>query len=215
MKIKWLGHASFLITSESGVRIITDPYQSGGELKYQPVTEVADIVTVSHDHFDHNQVATVRGNPEVVSGAGTKEVKGIRFRGVPCAHDEEGGKLRGANFIFCFGVDGVKVCHLGDLGHPLSAEQLQEIGAVDVVLIPVGGFYTIDAKVASDVCLKLKPKLVIPMHFKNERCAFPISGVDDFLLGKEDISRLDSSEVEVKREELPPSTRIIVLKPAL
>ena len=215
MKIKWLGHASFLITSESGLRIITDPYQTGGELKYQPVTEVADIVTVSHDHFDHNQVATVKGNPEVVSGAGTKEVKGIRFRGVPCAHDEEGGKLRGENVIFCFVVDGVKVCHLGDLGHPLSAEQLHEIGAVDVVLIPVGGFYTIDAKVASDVCLKLKPKLVIPMHFKNEKCAFPISGVDDFLLGKEDVSRVDSSEVEVKREELPPSTRIIVLKPAL
>ena len=97
----------------------------------------------------------------------------------------------------------------------LSAEQLQEIGAVDVVLIPVGGFYTIDAKVASDVCRKLKPKVVVPMHFKNERCAFPISGVDDFLLGKVDVSRLESSEVELKREELPPGTRIIVLKPAL
>ena len=177
MKIKFFGHASFSITDDKGVRIITDPYQTGGELKYQAVAEVADIVTVSHDHFDHNNVATVKGNPDVVSGAGKKEVKGIRFRGVPCAHDEEGGKLRGENVIFCFAVDGVGVCHLGDLGHPLSEKQGQEIGAVDVVLIPVGGFYTIDAKVATDICLKLKPRVVILLHFKHERCAFLIAGV--------------------------------------
>jgi L-ascorbate metabolism protein UlaG (beta-lactamase superfamily) len=215
MKIKWLGHASFLITSESGVRIVTDPYQTGGELKYQAITEAADIVTVSHDHFDHNNVATVKGNPAVVRGAGTKECKGIKFRGVSSAHDEEGGKLRGENVMFCFDVNGVIVCHLGDLGHQLSDKQAQGIGAVDVLLVPVGGFYTIDARVATELCLKLKPRVVIPMHFKNERCAFPIAGVDEFLLGKKDVSRLDLSEVEVKQEELPLSTRIIVLKPAL
>ncbi|MCK4698521.1 MAG: MBL fold metallo-hydrolase, partial [Dehalococcoidia bacterium] len=112
MKVKWLGHASFLITSDDGIRIITDPYITGGDLGYAEITETADIVTVSHDHFDHNNVSSVRGSPEVVS-KGTVDVKGISFRSVSSCHDEEGGKLRGENTIFCFTVSGVGVCHLG------------------------------------------------------------------------------------------------------
>jgi L-ascorbate metabolism protein UlaG (beta-lactamase superfamily) len=215
MQIKWLGHASFLITSDAGIRIITDPYEAGGDLKHGRINESADIVTVSHDHFDHNNVAAVKGSPEVVKGAGTKEVKGISFKGVSSLHDEAGGTLRGENTVICFEVDGIRVCHLGDLGHQLSDKQVAEVGDVDVLIIPVGGYFTIDAKVATGLSRRLKPGVIIPMHYKNEKCSFPIAGVDDFLRGKDAVTRLDGSEVEFKREELPSSTQIIVLRPAL
>jgi L-ascorbate metabolism protein UlaG (beta-lactamase superfamily) len=213
MKIKWLGHASFLITSDSGVRIITDPYMPDARLHYGEINESADIVTVSHEHSDHGSVAAVKGSPKVVKG--DAEVKGISFRCIPAFHDAAGGKDRGKNTLFCFEVDGVKICHLGDLGHQLTAAQVAQIGSVDVLLLPVGGFYTIDATVAGKVAEQLKPKVVIPMHFKNNKCDFPISGVAEFLRGKKDISQPDTSEIEFKAGKLPPTTRIIVLKPAL
>jgi len=213
MKIKWLGHASFLITSDAGTKIITDPYVTGGDLSYGQIKESADIVTVSHDHADHNNVAAVQGSPKVVRG--TVEVKGIKFKGIPTYHDDAGGRQRGKNTIFCFEVDGIRVCHLGDLGHRLNDSQVAELGEIDVLLIPVGGFFTIDAKLAGQLCDRLKPKVIIPMHFKNDRCAFPIAGVDEFLRGKKEVSRLDASQVEFKAGELPPSTKVIVLKPAL
>ena len=216
MKIKWLGHASFMITSDAGIRIITDPYHASGALNYGEIKESADIVAVSHEHGDHNNVAAVGGNPEVVRDAGTKEIKGITFNGIATYHDDAEGSKRGNNIIFCFEVDGIRVCHLGDLGHPLSDKQVAELGSVDMVLIPVGGNYTIDAKVATEVCGKLAPKVILPMHYRNDRCSgFPVSEVDEFLRGKKDISRLDASEMEFKQGELPASTQIIVLKSAL
>lgn len=212
MKIKWLGHASFLITSESGTRIITDPYKPADDLKYGRIEEPADIVTVSHEHSDHSHVAAVKGSPQVVRG--TAEAKGIKFKGILSAHDDAGGSQRGKNTIFCFEVDGVNVCHAGDLGHVLSDKQVTELGRVDVLLIPVGGFYTIGAKAASQVCAQLKPRVIIPMHYKTEKLDFPVAGVDEFLQGKDNVIRLDSSEVEIKSGGLPASTQIIVPKPA-
>jgi len=214
MKVKWLGHASFLITSDAGTRIITDPYTPNERLTYGKIKESADIVTVSHGHGDHNNVAAVEGNPEVVKGVA--KVKGIEFKGIPTYHDDAVGSKRGNNIIFCFEVDGVVVCHLGDLGHPLSDKQVAELGNVDILLIPVGGNYTIDAKVATDVCNKLSAKVVIPMHYKNDRCSsFPVAGVDEFVQGKKGISRPDSSEAGFKKGNLPAATQIIVLEPAL
>jgi L-ascorbate metabolism protein UlaG (beta-lactamase superfamily) len=213
MKVKWLGHASFLITSDNGTRIITDPYVVGGGIKYGEIKEKADVVTVSHEHGDHNNVAAVGGNPKVVKGPA--EAKGIKFAGVATHHDDSGGSQRGNNMVFCMDIDGLRVCHLGDLGHPLSDQQVADIGKVDVLLIPVGGFFTIDAKVASEVCDRLNPGVIIPMHFKNEKCEYPIAGVDDFLAGKGNVRKMDSSEVELKAGALPAETEIIVLKPML
>ena len=213
MKIKWLGHASFLITSDNGTRVITDPYVVGSGLRYGEIKEAADVVTVSHDHFDHNNVASVKGSPQVVKEP--TKAKGIKFEGVPTHHDASGGKERGNNTIFCMDIDGVRVCHLGDLGHPLSNQQVADIGKVDVLLIPVGGFFTIDAKVASKVCDRLKPRVIIPMHYKNEKLDFPIAGVDDFLEGKASVRKSRSSEAEFKAGALPAKTEIIVLKPML
>jgi len=213
MKIKWLGHACFMITSDAGTKLITDPYQPDEALTYGEINESADIVTVSHDHFDHNNVAAVRGSPEVVRG--TTEIKGIEFKGIPCYHDDAGGRLRGKNTIFCFEVDGIRVCHLGDLGHLLSDKQVAEVGVVDILLIPVGGYFTIDARVATQVCNQLKPKVVIPMHWNNKWSIPEIANVDEFLQGKGDVSQLSASEVEFKQGELPATTQIIVLKSAL
>ncbi|HIE16566.1 MAG TPA: MBL fold metallo-hydrolase [Dehalococcoidia bacterium] len=214
MKLKWLGHASFLVTSDTGLRIVTDPYSTGSGINYSPVNEPADIVVVSHDHFDHNAVASVPGKPEVVTGSGTKSLQRIQFKGIATHHDESQGKERGSNTIFCFTIDGIKLCHLGDLGHKLAPQQIADIGEVDVLLIPVGGFFTIDARVATQVCDDLKPRVIIPMHYKTPKCDFPIAGVDDFLAGKQNVRQLDSSEVEFRAGELPPATQIIVLQPA-
>jgi L-ascorbate metabolism protein UlaG (beta-lactamase superfamily) len=215
MKVQWLGHASFLLTSDSGVRIITDPYQTGGELKYAEVKGPADAVTVSHEHHDHNYTAPIGGNPQIIRGAQIVEVKGIKIKGVATSHDDNEGKDRGANTIFCFNVDGVNICHLGDLGHKLSDRQVREIGPVDVLITPTGGKWAIDAKTAAEVANQLKARVIIPMHFRNEKCNFPIAGVDDFLTGKKNVIRSNSSEIEFKTGKWPAEPEIIVLKSAL
>jgi L-ascorbate metabolism protein UlaG (beta-lactamase superfamily) len=217
MKVKWLGHATFLVTSDAGVKIITDPYITGAfGLNYGEIKESADIVTVSHDHADHANVAAIQGNPEVVNEVASVEIKGIKFSGISTYHDDAGGGKRGNNIIFCFEVDGVVVCHLGDLGHPLGDKEAAEAGKVDILLVPVGGNFTIGARVATDVCKLLAPRVVIPMHYQNERCPdFQVAGVDEFLEGKEGVSRLDASEAEFKQGELPVTCQVLVLKPAL
>jgi L-ascorbate metabolism protein UlaG (beta-lactamase superfamily) len=215
MKVKWLGHACFLITFRDGLRVITDPYAVGGGINYSPIKETADVVVVSHDHGDHSNVSTVQGKPEVVKGGGKKTAKGIQFRGVATSHDASQGQQRGLNTVFCFTIDDIKLCHLGDLGHVLSPGQVTEIGAVDILFVPVGGFFTIDAPVASQVCDQLKPKIIIPMHFKTPKCAYPIAGVEDFLKGKKNVRKVGGSEVEFEREKLPTATEIVLLQPAL
>jgi L-ascorbate metabolism protein UlaG (beta-lactamase superfamily) len=215
MKVKWLGHSCFLITSKEGIRVIADPYAVGEGINYSPIKESADIVVVSHGHGDHNNVSAVRGKPEVIKGVGKKSAKGIQFRGVATYHDASQGKQRGPNTVFCFTLDEIKICHLGDLGHLLSPGQINEIGGVDILFIPVGGFYTIDAAEASKVCEQLKPKIIIPMHFRTPKCAYPIANVEDFLKGKKNARKLDSSKVEFELEKLPATTEIVVLKPAL
>ncbi len=215
MKVKWLGHACFLISSRGGLRVITDPYAVGGGIDYSPIKETADVVVVSHDHGDHNNISAVQGKPEVVRGSGTKTAKGIRLRGVATSHDASQGQQRGSNTVFCFTIDGLNLCHLGDLGHVLSPRQVTEIGAVDILFVPVGGFFTMDATVANQVCDQLKPRVAIPMHFKTPKCAYPIAGVDDFLKGKEGVRKLVGSEVEFEREDLPTNAEIVLLQPAL
>jgi len=215
MNIKWLGHSCFLITSKEGLKVITDPYVVGGGINYSPINEAADIVLVSHNHADHNNISAVQGRPKAIKGNGIKSAKGIQFRGIATYHDTSQGKQRGPNTIFCFNLDGIRLCHLGDLGHVLNREQVEQVGAVDILFIPVGGVYTIDAANAGQVCEQLKPKVVIPMHFKTSKCDYPIATVEDFLKGKRNVRKIDSSEVEFKLEELPASTDIVVLEPAL
>jgi L-ascorbate metabolism protein UlaG (beta-lactamase superfamily) len=214
MKIKYLGHSAFAITSDRGVKIITDPYGTSPDLTYGEITGPADIVTVSHEHFDHCNVAPITGNPEVLRRAESVKAAGISFKGVIGYHDDERGRMRGGNIIFCFVVDGIRLCHLGDLGHLLDDKQLAEIGAVDILFIPVGGVYTIDARVATEVCNQLKPRVIFPMHYRTAKGIPRIAGVDEFLRGKEKVKWLDTSQVEFRAGDLPDG-QIIVLKPAL
>lgn len=216
MKVKWLGHACFLITSDSGLRVVTDPYTPGAfGCNYGPPSETADVITVSHQHQDHNNVKDVKGNPQVVTGAGVHKVKGVEFKGVATSHDEASGSQRGANTVFCFTLDDVRVCHLGDLGHELTAEQASEIGPVDVLLIPTGGNFTIDASAASSIADRLAPKIVIPMHFNNDRCpTFPVATVDEFEKKRKRVRKVDGSEIEVSKGQLPAETETVILRPS-
>ena len=217
MKIKYLAHSCFLITSDAGTKIITDPYTTGGQTRfnYGEVGESADLVTLSHGHGDHNNPGAVTGNPKILNEATTAKVKDVTVKGVVAYHDDANGAQKGKNIVFCFTVDGVNVCHLGDLGHQLTDAQVAEIGKVDVLMVPVGGFFTIDAATAAQVCDKVKPKAVIPMHFKTAKApTLPIADVEGFLVNKKNVTRVDGSEVEFKAGKLPASMQIFALKPA-
>lgn len=218
MRIKYLAHASFLATAADGTRVQFDPYEPGGfggALKYGKFTEPADAVVISHDHADHSYAAGVPGNPTVIKGAEQQTVRGLTFRRVRAYHDSQRGGQRGENIMTVCEMDGVCVCHVGDLGHVLSDEQAQQLGGIDVLLLPVGGYFTIDAAQATEVMNKLAPRVCIPMHYKTARVNFPIAAVDDFLKGKANVKRLDRSEVELMPLTLPTETEVWVLEPAL
>ena len=212
MKIKWLGHASFLIKSDKGITIITDPYNVYGGIQYSPINESADIVTISHGHGDHNNSKAIQGNPAVITAAGTREIKGITVRGFNSYHDDEQGSKRGSNIMFCFTVDSINICHCGDLGHTLSQNQLSDIGPIDIILVPVGGNFTVNAGQAAEVIRLIKPKVIIPMHYKNEKCSLPISTLEEFTKGKNNVRELSSNEIEFTMGSLPQKTEIIVLQ---
>jgi L-ascorbate metabolism protein UlaG (beta-lactamase superfamily) len=214
MKIKYLGHSSFLITSEQGTIIVTDPYNIGQGIKYSPINETADIVTISHGHGDHSNAGVVRGTPKVLKAEGNWQIKGVDIKGIPAYHDESQGSQRGKTTIFCFKVDGINVCHVGDLGQILTSAQIAEIGPVDVLMIPVGGFYTIDAKQASTVTRSLHAVITIPMHYKTPYADFPIAGVEDFLKGKVQVRKMNSGELVLNKKEMPEKEEIVVLQPS-
>jgi L-ascorbate metabolism protein UlaG (beta-lactamase superfamily) len=214
MKVKWLGHAAFLLTSDSGTRILTDPYKSGsfdGAVGYKPITEQAHVVTASHEHDDHYCLDGLPEGYECVTSAGEHEAAGIKIRGVKTYHDTSKGKERGANVIFVMDIDGIKVCHLGDLGHALSDEEITAIGKVDVLLVPVGGFYTIGPKEAVEVVKALSPSVVVPMHFKTESLGFPIKPVEDFLSLAGEHEKAGTTEIEISKEGLG-GRRVVILE---
>jgi len=218
MIIQWLGHSSFLIITGGGKKIITDPYTPHAfqdTLKYGPIGISPDIVTVSHDHADHDYIEGLPNHFEVVTRPGERVIDGIKIRGIEAFHDVEGGALRGTNVVFVIEADGMRICHLGDLGHEFTPQQIEQIGPVDILLIPVGGYFTIGPNEADVVIGQLNPKIVIPMHYKTEKVEFNIGPVDDFLRGKDNVQILASSELEVANGQLPEECSIVVLNHAL
>jgi L-ascorbate metabolism protein UlaG (beta-lactamase superfamily) len=215
MEVTWYGHAAFLITTGQGVKIITDPYKPGGGILYKAIPDEADIVTVSHEHSDHNYVEGLPGKPTVIKEVGKHKIKGIVVEGFLAYHDDSRGTQRGHNTIFTFDADGIRMCHLGDLGHVLSDQEVQQIGHVDVLLIPVGGFFTIGPEEATTVANQLRPKLIFPMHVKTEKCTLPIEPVDAFLQEKKEVQKLDASTFSFTKKELEAGLGIVVLQPAL
>jgi L-ascorbate metabolism protein UlaG (beta-lactamase superfamily) len=204
MRIKWNGHASFTITASDGTVLVTDPYDPngyGGALNYDPVADVADAVLVSHEHADHNYVQGLLGSPQVLKASG--RARGIEVKAINTHHDESHGAERGPNMVFSFAIDGIRICFAGDLGHQLSSEQIEAIGPVDMLLVPVGGTFTVDAEGAAKVIQALTPRLVIPMHFKTDKCELPIAEVDGFLKKMAEVKRLKESEIELTPDTLP------------
>jgi L-ascorbate metabolism protein UlaG (beta-lactamase superfamily) len=207
MKIEWLGHASFLITTANGKRIVTDPFGGIG-ISFPKVS--AEIVTMSHDHFDHNAASAVGGKFKTVNKPGSVEIEGVRISGYGTFHDESRGSARGANIVFKFTADGVNVCHLGDLGHRLTVSDAKQIGPVDVLLIPVGGTFTIDAAGAMDVVETLAPKIVVPMHYKIPGLTVGVSGVEPFIKRWKSVEKLKA--LELTGGALSGGARCVVLE---
>ncbi len=209
MKIRWIGHAAFYIETAEGLRIRTDPYD--GSIGLPASNLPADVVTVSHEHYDHNAVNLVPDSPKVIRGIGEWTVGSAVFRGVASFHDEVGGAQRGPNTIFVIAADGLTVVHLGDLGHSLTDKQRSAIGHVDVLLVPVGGKYTIDAAGAAAVVDAISPRIVVPMHFRIPNLTIEISDAEQFLADRKHVEGLD--ELDVTPETLPEATRTVVLLP--
>jgi L-ascorbate metabolism protein UlaG (beta-lactamase superfamily) len=207
MQIRWYGQSSFLLRGEHSVFI--DPFGSmeaatahGLRFDYPPIQEVeAELLLVTHEHDDHNAVEVIGGAPQVIrSSAGTFESPVGEVVGVASEHDEVAGTKRGANVIFCFALDGLRISHFGDFGQAaLRAEQLQAIGEVDVLMLPVGGFATIGGEEAAAIVRAVRPRLVVPMHYRTEAVSF-LEPPDAFLeaLGAR-VERLGEHELEVDR----------------
>lgn len=213
MDISWLGLSSFYIRAKQ-TSIVTDPYTSGMVGFKFPKLQ-AGIVTVSHDHADHNNARAVQGEPHVVRGPGEYEISGVSIFGIPSYHDKTRGELRGSNTIYVLDVDGVRLCHLGDLGHKLDEGQVGEVGQVDILFIPVGGVYTIDAGEAAEVVSNLEPRVVIPMHYGaqalNQEVFGKLEGVDKFVkeLGLEPVG---GGKYSVTEDKLPEEMQVVVLE---
>jgi L-ascorbate metabolism protein UlaG (beta-lactamase superfamily) len=189
--------------------IITDPFPP--DLGYSLGKPTANIVTVSHQHPSHSYIQGVGGEPRIVKGPGEYEISGVLIIGVATFHDAEGGQKRGKNTVYLMEVDGVAVCHLGDLGHVLTAKQVEEIGDVDVLLLPVGGVSTIDAPLATEVIRQLEPKAVVPMHYKTPAISRELDPVERFLkeMGMEPVE--PRPKLTVSKSNLPASTQVFLL----
>lgn len=213
MKIRYLGHSSFLLTESTGTAIVTDPYDASVGFAMPEVK--ADAVTVSHHHYDHDAVKAVGGNPVILDKEQGYGLPGVDINAIKSFHDDKGGALRGENVIFKFRMDGLDVCHLGDLGEECSPELIEAILPVNVLLIPVGGTYTIDAAMAKEYVDRLMPDVVIPMHYRAKGCKLDIEKVDEFVsLFKEDGIECDEAdgEIELSRDDIDgETTRIIVI----
>jgi len=208
MEIRWLGHACFRIKGRQ-TTVITDPYPP--DLGYSLGKATANIVTVSHQHPGHSYTDGVGGSPRKVTGPGEYEIGDVIIIGIATFHDNSGGSQRGKNTVYLMEVDEVSVCHLGDLGHILTNEQVEELGEVDVLLLPVGGLSTINAAMAAQIVRQLEPKVVIPMHYQTQAVARELEPVDKFLKEMGLSGVVPQAKVSITKSSLPVSTQVFLL----
>ncbi len=212
MKIEYLGHSCFKLTESTGTSIVCDPYSE--EVGFHMPAISADAVTVSHGHYDHNAIEKVGGNPKIIDKESSIDLSGVEINSVKSFHDGNRGKKRGENIIFKFRMDGIDVCHLGDLGEDCSSDLIETVLPVNVLLIPVGGNYTLDAEMAKEYVDRIMPDIVIPMHYRTKDCKLDIDKVDEFLnlFDSECIEETEGNSVELSRSDLGGETKIIVLR---
>lgn len=212
MVISWYGQACFKLQSGQKT-IIIDPFDK--KIGLAPPATNADMVLMTHDHFDHNNAGTIKGSPFVIQGAGEYEYQDVRVIGIDSYHDNEKGKERGLNVIYVVQYEGLRVVHMGDLGqHELTDEQVDRIGGIDVLLIPVGGVYTINGKQAAGIVHQVQPRMVIPMHYKIPSFTIDLETAESFLaeMGAKDQEPQEKITVKKKAQQEDERTEIVVLK---
>jgi len=214
MHIIWHGQSFFQIQTSLNkgeqTTLAIDPFDESTGLK--PPSFQADVLLITHDHHDHNNKKAIKGTPFLIEGPGEYEVKEIAIQGVPSFHDEEEGKKRGPNTLYLIEMEEMKVCHLGDFGQKeLTEDQLEQIGDIDVLMVPVGGEYTLDAKGAAHVISQIEPKIVIPMHYAIPKLKIKLDEVDKFLkeVGKKSV--VPQPKLLIKKKDLPLETQVVVL----
>ncbi len=216
MQITWLGQSCFQIASSQGkngqVAIVTDPFDERLGLKALQLE--AEIVMVSHNHYDHNNAKAIKGNPFLINGPGEYDIQGAYIQGIPAFHDDSQGKERGETTIFTIEMEEMRICHLGDLGQKeLTEDQLEKIGTIDILMIPIGGVYTIDAKGAAKIISQIEPKIIIPMHYQIPKLKMKLEGLDKFLKTMGQKAQEPQNKIIIKKKDLPEEeTRIVILK---
>jgi len=212
MNIQYYGHSCFKITTkpagrgQEDVNIFLDPFDK--KIGLRPPQGQADLVLVSHDHYDHNNVEALKGEPAVLDLPGEYSVKGVNIVGTPSQH---GGGVDLINTIFILEVEDLKICHLGDLGKDLTEKQLEEIDGVDVLMVPVGGNYTIDGKKAVELIKKIEPAIIIPMHYKMEGTTEDIDTEKKFCNEMGSCPKEKISKLNIKKKELEGKSMEVVL----
>lgn len=213
MTISWYGHSCFKITNQGGhLTILTDPFDKS--IGLNPPRGAADIVIVSHDHSDHNNVKAVSGQPFVINNPGEYDIKGVRIIGCSSFHDNKQGEERGPNTIYLIKVDKIRICHLGDLGQEkLTDKQLETIGNVDILMIPVGGTYTINAREAAKIAKQVEPHLIIPMHYKVPGLKINLADLSEFLkeMGVDKQTTVDKLTLK-KKDLIGREMEVVVFK---
>ncbi len=208
IKIKWFGHSLWSIKSES-IIIATDPYSDIGYNLNIPLS--ADIVLSSHDHFDHNNVGLAGNDPVVIKDAGEYYCYGVKFEMIPVWHDKEKGAKRGANLLMKFTMDGKSFLHCGDLGHIPETETIEKIGEINVLMVPVGGVFTIDAAEAREFVEIIKPNVILPMHYKTAALNFRLDPVDKFLSFYSNVKKIEQSEIVLEDEYFNTEQPVVIM----
>jgi L-ascorbate metabolism protein UlaG (beta-lactamase superfamily) len=208
LDINWLGHSCFRIKGKEAV-LVTDPYDSNTGY---PINKTkADIVTVSHSHPGHSNLDMIDGEYKTVKGPGEYEIKGVFVTGIPVYHDQSDGEERGKSNIYVIEIDGLTICHMGDIGHTLSSKIIEDIGNIGIMLLPVGGLSTVDSNIASEIVRAMSPRIVIPMHYKTPAISWPLEPVEKFLkkLGINEF--VPQPKLSITRSTFTESTQVIVL----
>lgn len=209
MKLEWIGHACFRMTAGDGTVVITDPYDDSVGIE-QPELR-ADLITMSHEHHDHNCTAHIAGSPVIARGLQEAAAGSVKTWAVGSFHDDAQGAKRGPNAMRIFLIDGLKVVHMGDQGCMPDAQALDAIRDADIMLIPAGGTYTVDAEGARAIVLQARPRCVVPMHVKTRRCGYPIAPVTDFLRAMGDEKAQSVAQAELLPGSLPGG--VLLLQP--
>lgn len=208
MEITWLGYSCFRLKGKN-ITVITDPFSPS--LGYSLDKPSANIVTISHNHENHSHVSTIVGQPKLITRPGEYEIGGVLVIGIPAFHDAENGAILGKNAIYAIEVDDVTVCHLGDLGHSLSSDQTEELGNIDVLLVPVGGGNTISAAQAAALIRNIEPKIAIPMHYKTPALTKELDPIDKFLKEMGVTGIEPQPKLTISKTNLPSTTQVMVL----